>query len=239
MKTSALLLLVSLVASPAMFAGEFGLSVDPSFPHPCKREASRSLNYCTTAAVVQDLRGHFISGRRFGIKAVEMAVLSASISLSADALATFNEGIVAICLSESPHDFDAFKRFLYYLPYSSLRVRLVSELPVAQRPAIRARLREALSALPRSVADAAIRAYKPELFEAGDRDQCHEALKRVGRAMTIDARISDVDIQAEIDLYEKVKGPMPYPSPGTACELFGFQEAAHAALEERRKKRAR
>jgi hypothetical protein len=236
MKVSALLLLVSLVASPAMFAGEHGLSVDPSFPHPCKREVSRSLNYCTTAAVVQDLRGHFISGKRFRIKAVEMAVLSGRISLSADALATFNEGIVAICLSESPHDFDAFKTFLHYLPYSSLRVRLASELPVAQRPAIRARLREALSALPRSVGDAAIRAYKRELSEAGDRDKCDDAVKRVGRAMAIDARISDSDIQAEIDLYEKVKGPMPYPSPGTACALFGFQDAAHAALQQRRRK---
>jgi len=238
MKASALLLLVSLVASPAMFAGEYGLSVDPSFPHPCKRKASRSLNDCTPAAVVQDLRGYFISGKSFRLKAVEMAVVSGKISVSADALAPFNEGIVAICLSESPHDFDTFKRFLHYLPYSSLRVRLASELPV-QRPAIRARLQEALSALPRSVADAAIRAYKRELSEAGDRDKCEEAVNRVGRAMEIDARLSDVEIQAEIDLWERVKGPMPYPTPGTACALFGFQEAAHAALNERRRKRVR
>ena len=247
MKTSALLLVVSLVASPPMFAGEYGLSVDPSFPHPCKRKVSRSLNDCTTAAVVQDLHRAFLSGKSFRIKSVEMAVLTGKISLSADALVTFNEGIVAICLSESPHDFDAFKRFLHYLPYSTLRVRLASELPVAQ-PAIRARLQEALSALPRSVADAAIRAYKRELSEEGDRDElseeggrdkCYEAVRRVARAMEIDARLSDVDIQAEIDLWERVKGPMPYPTPGTACALFGFQEAAHAALEERRKKRDR
>ena len=238
MKTSALLLVVSLVASPPMFAGEYGLSVDPSFPHPCKRKVSRSLNDCTTAAVVQDLHRTFLSGKSFRIKSVEMAVLTGKISLSADALVTFNEGIVAICLSESPHDFDAFKRFLHYLPYSTLRVRLASELPVAQ-PAIRARLQEALSALPRSVADAAIRAYKRELSEEGDRDKCYEAVRRVARAMEIDARLSDVDIQAEIDLWERVKGPMPYPSPGTACALFGFQEAAHAALDERREKHVR
>ena len=242
MKTSALLLVVSLVASPAMFAGEYGLSVDPSVPHPCKRKVSRSLNSCTTAAVVQDLHRAFLSGKTFRIKAVEMAVLSGKISLSADAMTTFNEGIVAICLSESPHDFEAFKRFLHYLPYSSLRVRLAAELPLA-RPAIRARLQEALSALPRSVAEAAIRAYKRELSEAGDqddreggRDNCYEAVNRVARAMEIDARLSDADIQAEIDLWERVKGSMPYPTHGTACALFGFQQAAHAALDERRKK---
>lgn len=245
MKTSALLLVVSLVASPAMFAGEYGLSVDPSFPHPCKRKVSRSLNSCTPSAVVQDLHRAFLSGRSFRIKSVEMAVLTGKISLSADALVTFNEGIVAICLSESPHDFQTFKRFLHYLPYSSLRVRLAAELPLA-RPAIRARLQEALSALPRSVAEAAVRAYKRELSEAGDRDageggwdNCNEAVNRVARAMEIDARLSDVDIQAEIDLWERVKGPMPYPTSGTACALFGFQEAAHAALDERRRKRVR
>ena len=89
------------------------------------------------------------------------------------------------------------------------------------------------------MADATIRVYKRELSEAGDRDKCDEAVRRVARAMEIDARLSDVDIQAEIELWERVKGPMPYPTPGTACSLFGFQEAAHAALVERRKKRDR
>ena len=32
----------------------------------------------------------------------------------------------------------------------------------------------------------------------------------------------------------RVKGDMPYPSPGTACSLFGFQTAAHDALARRR-----
>ena len=82
----------------------------------------------------------------------------------------------------------------------------------------------------------AILAYKNQLSEAGDRYKCEAAVKRVGRAMTIDSRLSDASIQAEIDLYEKVKGPMPYPSLGTACALFGFQDAAHAALQQRRRK---
>jgi len=121
-----------------LFAGEYGLTVDPSFPHPCKHAATRTLNECTTAAVVKDLRGHFISRMPFRLRAVEMA------------------------------------------------------LP-----------------------EKAILAYKYELSEAGDRDKCKAAVQRVGRAMAIDSRLSDADIQAEIDGYEKAKGPMPYPSPGT------------------------
>jgi len=228
------LLLAALIASPSLFAREYGLNVDPSFPHPCKHAATRMLNDCTPAAVVRDLHRYFLSGKPFRLRAVEMAVASGRIRLSPDALVEFNEGIVAICEAESPHDFDALKRFLHYLPHSSLRVRLASELGAAERPPIRARLQEALSVLPRSVADAAMRAYKLELSEAGDRDKCEAAVKRVGRAMAIDSRLSDASIQAEIDLYEKHKGPMPYPSPGTACALWGFQEAAHAALQQRR-----
>jgi hypothetical protein len=94
-----------------------------------------------------------------------------------------------------------------------------------------------LSALSASAADATIRAYKRELYDAGgDRDKCMAAVERVGRAMAVDSRLSDASIQAEIDLYEKHKGPIPYPTPESACTLFGFQEAAHAALQQRRRK---
>lgn len=144
----ALLLLVALVASPAILGGEYGLSVGPSFPNPCERELSHTLNYCTTAAVVQDLREHFIAGRPFRIKAVEMAVLSGSISLKPDALAAFNEVIVAICVTESPHDFESLTKFLGYLPYRSLRERIAAELERTERRTSRARLQKALAALP-------------------------------------------------------------------------------------------
>jgi hypothetical protein len=251
MKTTQLeviLLLAALGASPAIFADEYGLIVDPSYPPPCKRELRYTLNYCTTDAVVEDLRRHFISGLSFRIKAVEMAVLSGSMSLPSHSVAQapFNEVISDICTTESPHDFDTLLKFLRYLPYRSLRARLTSELRVAEPPAVRARLQQALSALPAAkpatageVAEAAIFTYKRELSEAGDRDKCKEAMERLRRAMTFDARLADADIQAEIDLYEKHKGPMPYPSPGTACSLFGFQEVAHAALAERRNRTTR
>jgi len=229
------LLLAARIAPPALFAGEYGLNVDPSFPHPCKHAVTRTLNDCTAAAVVKDLRGHFIWGKPFRLRAVEMAWRSGAISLSPDTLPSFNDAIVAICRAE-PHDFLSLLRFLNYLPYSSLRQRLESEIKVAERPEVRSRLQEALWALPKaplSATEKAILAYKNQLYEAGDRDKCEAAVERVGRAMAVDSRLSDASIQAEIDLYEKVKGPMPYPSPGTACGLFGFQEAAHAALQQR------
>lgn len=78
--------------------------------------------------------------------------------------------------------------------------------------------------------------YKKQLSEAGDRGQCDQAKESVRAAMAKDARLSDAAIQAEIDHYEKVKGPMPYPSPGTACAIFGFQDVARGALQDRRSK---
>jgi hypothetical protein len=238
-RKAVLLLLAALTASPALFAGEYGLNVNPSFPHPCKHAATRTLNDCNTAAVVNDLRRHFISGKPFQLRAVEMAVLSGSISLSPDALPPFNDAIVAICRAE-PHDFPSLLRFLTYLPYTSIRRRLAAEIEVTKQPDVRSRLQQAVDALPRaplSAAEKAILTYKDELYVAGDRDQCEAAMKRVGRAMAIDSRLSDASIQAEIDLWEKVKGPMPYPSLGTACELFGFQEVAHTALEQRHRRK--
>ena len=104
-----------------------------------------------------------------------------------------------------------------------------------------------LSAGEQPAAAKAILASKSELFDAGNRDtgeswihsRCAAAVQRVGRAMASDSRLSTASIQAEIDLYEKTKGPIPYPSEGTACALFGFQEAAHVALHERRWRRER
>src|SRR6185436_6638247 len=100
-------------------------------------------------AVVEDLRGHFISGKPFQLRAVEMAVRSGSISLSPDALPAFNDAIVAICAGESPKDFPLLVRFLNFLPYTSLRQRIASEIEVTERAEVRTRLEEALRALPK------------------------------------------------------------------------------------------
>ena len=77
--------------------------------------------------------------------------------------------------------------------------------------------------------------YHLRLSEAGDRGECAAETERVRAAMASDPRISDADLRAEIDHFEsvRVKGPMPYPSRGTACSLWGFQKAARAALKDR------
>jgi hypothetical protein len=76
-------------------------------------------------------------------------------------------------------------------------------------------------------------AYKRELSDAGNAKRCDEAVQRVRRALAADKRLSDAQLQAEIDHFERVKGTMPYPSPGTACALFGFQRALRGALADR------
>lgn len=77
--------------------------------------------------------------------------------------------------------------------------------------------------------------YKNELHEAGDASRCDDAVARVQQAMARDGRLSDAQLQAEIDHFERVKGSMPYPTPGTACSIFGFQKALHEALAERKR----
>ena len=48
------LLLAALIASPSLFAGEYGLTVDPSFPHPCKYAATRAIFYIHQTRLVRE-----------------------------------------------------------------------------------------------------------------------------------------------------------------------------------------
>lgn len=82
----------------------------------------------------------------------------------------------------------------------------------------------------------ALQGYKQALTDGGDRGQCEQAKAQVRAAMAKDERLSSEEIQAEINRYERVTGPMPYPSPGTACSVFGFPDAAKGALKDRRMK---
>lgn len=80
-------------------------------------------------------------------------------------------------------------------------------------------------------------AHKAFLGAEGDAHRCDPAVAKVTREMAEDARLADEDLQGEIDRFESVKGAMPYPSPGTACALFGFQQALKGALDLRKGKR--
>jgi hypothetical protein len=79
----------------------------------------------------------------------------------------------------------------------------------------------------------ALQGYKQALTDGGDKGQCEQAVAQVRAAMAKDERLSSEKIRAEINRYERVTGPMPYPSPGTACCVFGFPETAKGALEDR------
>lgn len=98
------------------------------------------------------------------------------------------------------------------------------------------------SAAPESTPTSSERAlidYDKELYEAGEASRCEEAVARMQQTMARDTRLTDAQIQAEIDHFERVKRSMPYPSPGTACSIFGFQKVLHGALAERRRVRNR
>lgn len=232
MKSAALLAL--LLVSPSLFAGDYGLTVDPKGKHPCEYALLQSRNTCTPAAVSEDLKGYFIEKKPFRIESVKLAVWSGRISMDEGALPPFIDTIVEICKADAPHDFQKLVKFLGFLPYRSLVQRLAKELETEKRLEVRQRLMAAYSALPPKNV---FRDYKLALDEAGDKGKCDEAVKRVTRKMSQDGRLSDADIQEEIDLWERVKGSMPYPTPGTACSIFGFQRAAHGALEDRRARR--
>ena len=83
-------------------------------------------------------------------------------------------------------------------------------------------------------AQTALLAYKRELYEAGDLGHCDQTKERVRKAMGADTRLTDADIRAEIAHFEQVRRSVPYPSPGTACSLFGFRSAARGALDDRK-----
>lgn len=84
--------------------------------------------------------------------------------------------------------------------------------------------------------DSVLTHYKKQLDEAGARGDCDAEVARVRAALKQDPRVTDQDLQQAIDQFEKVKGPMPYPSPATACAVFGFQKAARGAVADRAQK---
>lgn len=73
-----------------------------------------------------------------------------------------------------------------------------------------------------------------DLHRAGDERRCDPEVERVRKALADDKRLTDEDLLAERDSRDyRGKGGMPYPSPGTACGIFGIFRALEGALADR------
>lgn len=73
-----------------------------------------------------------------------------------------------------------------------------------------------------------------ELHRAGDERRCDPAVQRVRKVLAEDRRLTDADLLAAKDARDyRGKGSMPYPSPGTACAIFGIYQALEGALADR------
>jgi hypothetical protein len=85
-----------------------------------------------------------------------------------------------------------------------------------------------------STPDAVMSRYNDRLHDAGDHGRCDEETNAVSSDLARDTKLSDADLTRELKLRDTTNsGPMPYPSPGTACAIFGIQKALHRAIDER------
>ena len=74
--------------------------------------------------------------------------------------------------------------------------------------------------------------YVRALHAAGDAGRCDAEVERVRGALVGDAGLTLDELRREAQKRE-IHGSMPYPSPGTACALFGIQRALAGAISER------
>lgn len=73
-----------------------------------------------------------------------------------------------------------------------------------------------------------------DLHRAGDEHRCNPEVQRARKALAEDQRLTDADLLAAKDAHDyRGKGRMPYPSPGTACAIFGIYQALEEALADR------
>jgi hypothetical protein len=81
-----------------------------------------------------------------------------------------------------------------------------------------------------------VAAYAAALDKAGTAGSCDDEKRQVKSALVDDTRLSDADLEQERGARDyRGKGSMPYPSPGTACAIFGIVSALEDAINERRR----
>lgn len=86
-----------------------------------------------------------------------------------------------------------------------------------------------------------IAAAQRRLHEAGDHRRCRDEMAALRAEFAADVRFSDADLEAAFEAHDPTTlghgddkhGPMPYPTEGTACSLFGLPPVLHGALNDR------
>ncbi len=76
------------------------------------------------------------------------------------------------------------------------------------------------------------------LTTAGDKDECRVEMAKIRAELAHDASFGDADLvryRDGRDIKPEPGGPpMPYPSPGTACAIFGIVRLIEGAVNDRR-----
>lgn len=79
--------------------------------------------------------------------------------------------------------------------------------------------------------------YIATLQTAGEAGKCESQIDLVGESMVADRDLSDDDLVEERRARDtRGRGPMPSPTTGTACAVFGIQKALDRAIRDRQKK---
>lgn len=78
--------------------------------------------------------------------------------------------------------------------------------------------------------------HKAPLLKAADEKACDAAAAQARIDLANNTRLSDADLQAELDYTESVKAPPPAASPGAVCAVSGYKKALRRALEDRHPK---
>jgi len=149
MAKSLLIFMALLFMAIPVQAGEYGLAISFDSKKPCSADISKDLNSCHPDSVIEDLKGFFVEGKEFRIKAVRMGHWSGWIWLGdkGEKLA-FYRGLVSILIRDDLKKGDELITFMLRFPYKSMRQALEEEISKGgHSESARSRLEQVYSAV--------------------------------------------------------------------------------------------